>query len=218
MANEKVLVLEAWADSIVDTRAVRDFYASAERLLSTSKEEPVRFIGRPLLSASYQRTIAEFLELECNQRGPNLIIFSAHGSHQVLERNGKSINTRTLSGHDAELNISTGIRSLSNQLARSIIIFDSCEVGQNIASFRAASNALCVIGFSTEVDWIDSSIFVLALLLRLQDSGVLHHQRAERKSRHRTPTLQKVLESMNSDQYEFLAKSLGFQFSIAKST
>ncbi|MBX9683032.1 MAG: hypothetical protein K2X41_04510 [Hyphomicrobium sp.] len=213
MANEKILILEAWADDISDTRAVRDFYASAERLMSVSA--PVRIIGRPLLANKYTDDVSAFLDLECNLRGPNIVIFSAHGGHEVKEANGRKINKRTMTGHDGDINISTGIRRLNGRLERTIIILDSCKVGNNIGSFHDAAGAHCVVGFTTEVDWTDSAVFLLALLMKLQENGILHQQRLDVSRDGRLSSLEKVLQEMKSGQYRSLAEHLGFQYKLA---
>ena len=85
MANEKVLILEApWSDDIEDTQATRDIYASAETLLRIGTN-PVRIISRPLISTTYAQDIEQFVDLDCNRRGPNVVVLSAHG--KVVKRN-----------------------------------------------------------------------------------------------------------------------------------
>ena len=175
MANEKVLILEApWSDDIEDTQATRDIYASAETLLRIGTS-PVRIIHRPLISTTYVQDIDQFVGLECNQRGPNVIIFSAHGK-VIRERGGKrrAVLHRSLSAFDGEIDLSTGIRPLHDKLSRSIVVLDSCEVGLTPKRFRTASGALAVIGFAEEVDWIDSSMFVPAMLFKLHQENVLY--------------------------------------------
>lgn len=77
VANEKILIFEApWSRHIDQTQATRDIYTSAETLLRVGPH-PVRVIQRPLIKSHYIEDIREFTELECNQRGPNFIVFSA---------------------------------------------------------------------------------------------------------------------------------------------
>ena len=163
MANEKVLILEApWSDDIEDTQATRDIYASAETLLRIGTN-PVRIISRPLISTTYVQDIEKFVDLDCNKRGPNVIVLSAHGRTLNRRARGKRLRIkRQLEAFDGKINISKGIRPLQEKLTRSIIVLDSCSVGISPKEFRKRSGALAVIGFADAVDWIDSSMFVLA--------------------------------------------------------
>ncbi|MCY4609941.1 MAG: hypothetical protein OXD40_15320 [bacterium] len=179
MANEKVLILEApWSEDIEDTQATRDIYASAETLLRIGPD-PVRIIHRPLISTTYISDIKHFLDLDCNQRGPNIIVLSAHGKVVRKKRSSrKRIIQRRLTAFDGEVNLSSDIKPLRKQLARSIIILDSCELGVTLRKFHAHSGSLGVVGFAEEVDWVDSSMFVLAMLFKLHQERVLNLKRA----------------------------------------
>ena len=163
MANEKVLILEApWSDDIEDTQSTRDIYASAETLLRIGPV-PVRIIHRPLISSTCVQDIEQFIDLDCNKRGPNVIVLSAHG--RAVNRKSRSKQKRILqqrlTAFDGEINLSKGIRPLHDKLTRSIVILDSCSLGVTLSNFHSISGTLAVVGFAKEVDWVDSSMFVL---------------------------------------------------------
>ena len=214
MANEKILVFEApWSPRIDETQATKDIYMSAETLLRVGPE-PVRVIHRPLISSGYTQDIRDFAALECNQRGPNFIIFSAHGSFTRLRRNkGKSKYRRKLRAFDNEINLSAGIRDASGALSRTIIILDSCDIGDKIKSFYRASGAAGIIGFTEEVDWVDSTMFILAVLLNFHSKGVMNQKRIRKTTKKTVSSQQRVLEGMTKGKgaWKSLAESLGVQ-------
>lgn len=214
MANEKILILEApWSTSIADTRATRDIYSSAETLLSIHPE-PVRIIQRPLVSTTYLNDIEQFVSLDCNKCGPNVVVLSAHGNHSLVQRSGMEKHKRELQAFDGEVNISAQVRSISASLRRTVFVLDACEVGENVRFFRRAAGALGAVGFSKMVDWIDSSVFVLALLLRFQNSGLFHLKRARGNRGNTMPKVEKIVRDMVTGSYKSLAKSLGFQYNF----
>ena len=213
MANEKILILEApWSDDIEDTQATRDIYSSAETLLRIGPE-PIRIIQRPLVSTTYVDDINKFVDLECNQRGPNVIIFSAHGSHTLSKSNR---NRRELEAFDEDINISKEIRRVGDKLQRSIIILDSCETGKNIKSFCKAASSLGAIGFSEDVDWIDSSIFILALLLHFQDKGIFNLKRARKRTSRTEPKTEETIREMLEGTYKSFKKPLGIEYDFGE--
>ena len=212
MANEKVLILEApWSDDIEDTQATRDIYASAETLLRIGTK-PVRIISRPLISTTYVQDIEKFVDLDCNRRGPNVIVLSAHGRTFERKDHRKRFRIkRQLEAFDGKINISKGIRPLKDKLARSIVVLDSCSVGISPKGFRKHSGALAVIGFADRVDWVDSSMFVLAMLFRLHQDNVLSLQRARSSTKKTTSRTEAVIKAMIRGPYYSMAKSLGVQ-------
>lgn len=168
--NEKVLILEAnWAEEddnyISDSRSTSKIYSSLETLLSLHNE-PIQIIQRPLLKCRFNDDIEQFVNLEANKKGVNVVVLSAHGNKKTRTKGKKTIHSRKISAIDGEINLSKKIRNLSTKLDRTIFVLDSCEIGGSLVSFRKASGALGVIGFSEEVDWIDSAVFILALLLK----------------------------------------------------
>jgi hypothetical protein len=205
MAFEKILILEStWADAdeyISDSRSTTKIYSGLESLMSV-QEKPVYAIHRPLLSFRYIIDIKQFLSLPSNRRGINVIILSAHGKHKRIKNKGKFVHRRELCAIDGKINISKEMRSISNKLHRTVIILDACSVGESIYSFKKASGALGVVGFSETVDWIDSSAFILALLLKYQEGGVFQMQRSS------SAMPKKVLEDMTMGPYKTLCKSL----------
>lgn len=213
MANEKVLIFEApWSKHIDQTQATRDIYTSAETLLRVGPH-PVRVIQRPLIKSRYIEDIRRFTELECNQRGPNFIVFSAHGAYKNIGLGGRKspVHRRTLEAFDGKINVSAGIRKASESLSRTIVVLDSCDIGKSIQSFYRASGAAGVIGFSESVDWVDSTMFILAVLLRFHSEEVMHLKRVRRTTSKSTSRPQRVLDEMNNGAWKSLAESLGVQ-------
>ena len=214
MANEKILILEApWSDAIEDTQATHDIYASAETLLRIGPD-PVRIIQRPLISSTYVRDIENFIDLDCNKSGPNVIVLSAHGRAV----RGKKRLKRQLTAFDGVINFSKGILPLHDKLARSIVILDSCSLGETLKEFHRNSGTLAVIGFAEEVDWIDSSIFVLAMLFKLHQENVLHLKRARRSTKATISRAEKVITTMIKEPYASMAKSLGVRTEFHKAS
>ena len=226
MANEKVLILEApWSGNIEDTQATRDIYVSAETLLR-SGAKPARVIYRPLISTTYKDDIKQFVELDCNQRGPNVIVLSAHGEvvrRRVVKKRGaggRRVLRRRLEAFDGDINLSRDIRSLHDKLSRSIVVLDACDVGVTLNNFREISGALAVVGFAKEVDWVDSSMFVLAMLFKLRQEGVLSLKRATQSTEKRRSRVEIVIKAMIDEQdgpYASLAKSLGVRTALLPS-
>ena len=142
----------------------------------------------------------------------NVIIFSAHGSHTLTKKNK---HRRKLGAFDGTINISREIRQLSEKLGRTIIVLDSCEVGEKVESFRQASGSLATIGFAGGVNWVDSSVFVLALLLRFQQEDVFHLQRARKSTEKTKPKPEKVIREMLKGTYRSFSKTLDIEFSYS---
>ncbi len=211
MANEKILILEApWHDDIEKTQATREIYASAETLLHVDPQ-PVRMIQRPLVSVTYLDDIRNFVSLKCNQKGLNIIIFSAHGSHTLSRRNK---HRRKLTAFDGEVNISIDIRHLTGTLERSVIVLDACEVGKGVKSFRTTAGSLGAIGFKNNVDWIDSSVFILALLLNFQKSKVFHLTHARSSTQAIESRAKKTINEMLEGTYKSFKGPLGIEYSF----
>lgn len=214
MANEKVLIFEApWEDDIDQTQATRDIYTSAETLLRVGSH-PVRVIQRPLIRSLYLEDIRKFTALECNQRGPNFIVFSAHGAYKLFwSRRRKTVShSRSLRAFDGNIGLHSGIQEVSDSLNRTIIILDSCEVGKFIKSFHRVSGAAGVIGFSKSVDWVDSTMFILAVLLTFHCEGVMGLKRIRRTTEKSTARAQKVIKEMTSGPWKSLSDSLGVRY------
>jgi hypothetical protein len=137
---------------------------------------------------------------------------SAHGSHSVNSVNGTKRHSRTLCAFDGDINISSQIHTITASLPRTIFILDACGVGASIQAFNKAAGALGAVGFSEAVDWIDSSVFILALLLHFQSAGIFHLKRARANTGVTQPRTQKVVQEMVSGVYRSLAESLGVQY------
>ena len=212
MANEKILILEApWSDDIEETQSTREIYASAETLLRLGPQ-PARIIQRPLVSSTYLDDIQKFVRLKCNQESPNVIIFSAHGSH-TLTRRGK--HRRTLTAFDGEINISIDIRQLKGTLEHTVIVLDACEVEEGVKSFCRTAGSLGAIGFKNDVNWVDSSVFILALLLNFQESGVFHLKGARRSTQTTKSRAKKTIVEMLEGTYKSFKEPLGIEYSFS---
>jgi hypothetical protein len=214
VAYEKLLILEStWAaedaDYIRDSRSAARIYLSFGSLLSLH-DEPVFAIHRPLLAGRYLSDIEQFVGLPSNKTGPNLIILSAHGSFQHRRKGHRLVNRRRLHAIDGEVKLSKDIHSLRGKLQRTIFVLDSCDIGARVASFQKAAGALGAIGFSKAIDWVDSAVFILAILLRFQEEGVFQM----RGSRAKKPAT--VLANMAKGPYRSLAKELGLEFAFEK--
>lgn len=212
MAFEKILILESsWAEQeehyISDSRSTSRIYGGFEAVLSVH-DKPVFTVVRPLLKSRYLSDIEQFITLQANRKGPNIIILSAHGRHELVKKRDKRKHRRILEAIDGKINLSKGIRKLSSQLNRTIFLLDACWVGTNVESFRKASGALGVIGYSEEVDWVDSSAFILALLMNYQKGGIFQMQRV-------SPVKpQKVLGRMRNGAYKSLMEELGVEYNF----
>jgi hypothetical protein len=216
LSFEKLMILESkWSDDIADTRSSTEIYTSVESLLSLH-DEPVRIINRPLLSGSYLDDINQFVSLESNKSGPNIIVMAAHGSHTTIKRNGKTLNRRVLEGYDDKVHLSEDMKSYvkkyGDNLKRTIFILDSCQIGTNISGFLKVSKCYGVVGFSKNVDWIDSAVFMLALVLKFQSDGVFQLKRAVVKNKSKP---EKILDEMKSGFYAPIMKGLGVEYKFS---
>ena len=88
---------------------------------------------------------------------------------------------------------------------------DSCDIGAKIESFYDASGAAGVIGFTEEVDWVDSTTFILAVLLKYYGGGVMNQKRIRKTTTKTMSSQQKILEGMTKGAWKSLAESLGVQ-------
>lgn len=210
--NEKILILEGnWAeeddDYISNSCSATRIFTSVEALLSVH-DIPIKIIQRPLLKCRYKEDIRQFVNLEANKKGINLIILSAHGEKGLKRKRGwRRIHSRKIKAIDGDINLSTGsgIKQLSSELGRTIMILDSCEVGKSLKSFKEFSGALGVIGFSKDVDWIDSAVFILALLLKYQSEKVFSKKVLLKKPK-------KILKEMEKGAYKLLMGKLGVEY------
>jgi hypothetical protein len=209
MAYEKILILESsWADDsenyIRDSRSTARIYLSFESLLSLH-DVPVFAVHRPLLAARYATDIRQFVSLPANVNHLNIVILSAHGSFTRVQKGDKKVNRRRLHAIDGQIALSRDIHSLKGVLERTVFILDACDVGSRIGEFRNAAGALGVIGFSQSVDWADSAIFVLALLLHIQSRGIF------KKSRPSSDAMKRLVDELRNGAYKSLAESLGLE-------
>lgn len=212
--NQKLLILESnWAEDednyITESRSTSRIYSSIETLISLSNK-PLQIIQRPLLACRFVKDIEQFTGLDENKKGVNIIILSAHGNLNKKRKKKKSIYCRQLYAFDGNINISIEIRKVAQLLNRTIIILDSCSVGTNIKSFLKASGALGVIGFSKDIDWVDSAVFILALLCKYQEEGVFGMKRV-------SPVKpEQILDQMKSSHYKPFFDELGVEYCFNK--
>ncbi len=211
MAYEKILVLEStWAmyddQYISDSRSTARIYSAVETLMSLHNK-PVLILQRPLLASRFCVDIELFVGLEANRRGPNLIVLSGHGEHEMVKKsNGERAHRRVIQAIDGGVDVSDKLQELGGKLKRTILILDSCSTGQKIREFRESTGALGAIGFSKDVSWVDSASFLLAFLLKCQEDGVFQLERATWQKP------KKILNDMSTGAYKTLAKSLGLDY------
>ena len=116
---------------------------------------------------------------------------------------------RRLHAIDGEIKLPNDIHRLKGKLARPVFILDACDVGSHVGAFRNAAGALGVIGFSESVDWVDSAVFVLALLLHMQSNGIFQ------KSKSATWDIKRLVNNFRDGAYKSLSRSLGFEVAWA---
>ena len=210
MENIKVLIFEApWSTDIEMDYMTSDIYKSAETLLRLGSN-PVRIITRPLISSTYLQDIEKFVNLPCNEKGYNVVVFSAHGDLK-RSKGRRLLVRRQLVAFDGNVNISADAKEMEEYgLQRSVIILDSCKLGSGVKSFAERCGALGVIGFEKDVDWVDSSVFVLATLFNFHQD-ILHLKRAHQSTFTRVSKAEKVMKHMVRGSYASLAESLGVQ-------
>jgi len=209
VAHEKILILEStWASEsdnyISDSRSTARIYLSFESLLSLH-DIPVFAVHRPLLAGRYIEDIRQFVSLPANARQMNIVILSAHGSFTRVQKGDRKVNRRRLHAIDGEIKLSRDIHDLKGELKRTVFILDACDVGARVEEFRSAAGALGVIGFSQSVDWADSAVFVLALLLHIQSRGVFQ------ESESATDAIKNLVDELRQGTYRSLADSLGLE-------
>lgn len=166
----RVLILEGnWGEDettyLTDSRSTSRLYTALEDLLSLGSK-PVQFIQRPLLASRFAQDIRSFVSLTKFQRGGTVIILSAHGSRRKT-RTGKK--RRILQALDGKLNLSRQIKDVGDVLGKTILVLDSCEIGEKLELFQRVAKALAIIGFTQDVGWVESAVFILALLDKLDD-------------------------------------------------
>jgi hypothetical protein len=210
MSYEKILILEgSWAEEdekyISDTRSTARIYRGIEALLSL-QEEPINIIQRPLLSFRFVNDIKQFTKLRANSRGVNAIIISGHGRKKYVRKEGGKKIRRKIEAIDGDINLSIEINKVKESLNRSIIILDACNIGGSLESFYNISGALCVIGFSKTVNWIDSSVFIFALLCKFQEDGVFKLERVSLSKP------RKIIKEMKDGAYKSLMDYLGVEY------
>ncbi|WP_088188050.1 hypothetical protein [Desulfosporosinus sp. FKA] len=209
--NRRLLILESnWAEDddsyIKDSRSTTKIYTSIETLLSVN-DSPVQIIQRPLLRSRFVKDIEQFIDLDSNKTiGINIVILSAHGRIKKVKLKEHNVHYRKLSAIDGEINLNIENNKIKELLHRTIIILDSCSVGSNLQDFLETSGALGVIGFSEDVDWIDSAVFILALLCKFQNEDVFL---MKRKSYVRP---KKIIEQMKKSHYEPFFEKLGIEY------
>lgn len=192
MALEKLLILETdWQEG----KPAGRLYASLAQLPA---EPPLECLRRPFLAATYLQELRDFVRLPANRKGINVVVFSAHGYYQPGE-------PRLLKGMDGRVDLGE-LRDLRGQLRKTIFILDACQVGSDLHSFISATDALGVLGFQKQVNWLASSVFVLALLRRFHQDGVFHLRR------HSPIRPRKILDSMQAHEYHPLMTQLGVTY------
>jgi hypothetical protein len=202
----QVLILEGnWGEDeaayLTDSRSTSRLYAALEDLLSLGSK-PVKFIQRPLLNRRFTKDIRNFISLTKNQSKGTVIILSAHGSRRKTEEGKKR---RVLRAFDGKLNLSLKIKEVGDTLGNTILVLDSCEIGQKLELFQRVAKALAVIGFRQDVGWVESAVFILALLDKLDDYNYFYFSN-ETEIRHAATA---AINAMWDVPYKSLAEHLG---------
>ncbi len=197
------LILEgSWAeepDYLTDSRSTATLYTALEDLLSLGGTH-IRLIHRPLLKHRFVQDIRDFVRLTEKQSGGTVIILSGHGA-RIRTKKGR--RRRVLQALDGKLNLSVEIKQVNDVLRKTVLILDSCEVGESLHLFQGAANALAVIGFTQSVDWVDSTVFILAFLNKLDDAGYFSARKRV------APAAKKAIGEMWKKPYAALGEHLG---------
>jgi len=199
-----VLILEGnWGEDettyLTDSRSTSRLYAALEDLLSLGSR-PVKFIQRPLLAGRFAKDIRNFVSLTKDQGRGTVIILSGHGSRRKTKTGKKR---RVLQALDGKLNLSLQIKEVGDILGKTILILDSCEIGEKLELFQRVAKALAVIGFRQDVGWVESAVFILAFLDKLDDYKYFSN---EAEIQHAATA---AINAMWSIPYLSLAKHLG---------
>ncbi len=213
MANEKLLLLESqWRATPrsppSEFRSAARLYASLDRLLPVSAE-PARCRQAALRRTDWREQIKIFTGSEWNRRGPNLVVLSSHGWSPSA---GSPLDGYWLAADDGLIDLDRELAELKGALKRSLVLLDACHLGDDPERLRASADALGVIGFQGRVNWLASSVFMLALLRRFLQAGVFQARRADM----RRPRA--VLRAMLDGEYARLAEQLGVQYSFRSSS
>lgn len=188
----KILLLESdWSAVLPDAPArVRSAAKLYAAVLARAQAEIL-----PLHKASWREDLLRFSALPENQRGPNIIVISAHGHWRDKQC--------VLAAADGQFDMCRELAALRKQLRRSLFILDACNLGRGVEEFQHASGALGVIGFQGSVEWTASNVFVLTLLRAWQAAGVFELKRAL------PGRAKQVLEKLPRQGYADLMNGLG---------
>ncbi len=164
----KILMFEApWENNIIWNPSAYEIYRSIGALPFSEQ-----IISRPLISTSQcMEDIDNFLSLDENKSGANIIIFAGHGSDVNIQRDDDEEieNKKIIQGFGEVIELTNleqfALKTRGN-LARSILILDSCFLGRDIESFRDTIGAFGVIGYTKEIEWVDSGIFTFVMLCK----------------------------------------------------
>lgn len=208
-AKYGVLVLEgSWAEEestyLIDSRSSARFFIALEDVLLI-EENPIKFINRPLLKNRFTQDIIDFTSLTNRKAGGTVIILSAHGS-QIRTRKGK--RRRILEALNGKLNLSVTLSNLKCNLTKTIVVLDSCDLGDGLASLQKRTNALGMIGFRQSVDWVDSAIFIMAFLYKLASENFFSAKKDLKK------ITKRVIDSMSESPYNEFIKHLDVEIRI----
>ena len=216
MKNTKVLIIEGpWSDRVDDNTSTTSFYSAAEQILSDGVR-PIHVAKRPLIPSLYLRDIESFLDLPCNESGPNVIIMSAHGYIVRRKSSDRKGFRRAMSAFDGRINITKELPQLKEKLNRSVVVLDACNIGIKPLSLLDRCGAIAVIGFGKKVVWTDSSMFVLALLLKLQEARVFELRQVRELTSVRRPRIERVINGMVEGVYSSLSVSLNVETAYRK--
>ncbi|MDM8545598.1 hypothetical protein QUF61_03800 [Candidatus Venteria ishoeyi] len=189
---QKILLLESnWLPQ--ESRLLADVY---QRVLPADLMQT-----QALMADSCQQVLLDFIRHPARQRGPHLIILSAHAQYGDKRE-------CWFRGGDSRFDLNVVLKALRGQLKRSILLLDACFVGQDVQRLQQNCGALGVIGFAGPINWTASSIFNMALLRQWQAAGLWQMQRCSP----RRP--EKVIQIMQQQVYKVMMQQLQVNFTF----
>ena len=211
----KILILESEWSHYIDEKSACDIYKSIEAMPYS-----IDVVSRPLIKDIYLDYIGQFISLIWNKAETNVIILSGHGGNKTeIDDQGNRWHRREISGFTGQIDLNEDLeefeywdedgKKIRGPFQRTIFILDSCLIGKKIKQFCKQVDAFGVIGYSESVDWTDSSIFTLAILLHFLAAEVFTKQ-----ARGGNPLAKQILDEMKQGAYKSMMEELGVTYAF----